>query len=326
MVSRNISRVVTRGFTLIELLVVVAIIALLISILLPSLNRAKEQARQIVCATNLKTQYDGATFYAADNGDFLPRGLIGINLPYWPAETHCYATALLKYIGWNGNKGIQKGDNLFVDVPDNPNLLWGRRRVNPAWQNPHGNRWWRVLLRVLATVPQFQCPSYPAVDIDEDDQWALLGDGSPMDYVSSAMPIPYTMKNVLFDEQWLEWNPEGSSEGVPSDQADYVDASKLEDIPPGVSAGSLIYVTESNTTLEWRSDATRFHHFFLGQHLPFTAKPRVGNDQRHPGGLNALFFDGHVKVMDLHALDTGWPNPVSERMRWFTVMPDAYTE
>jgi len=55
MASRTVNRPGIKGFTLIELLVVISIIALLMAILMPSLSRAREQARNISCRSNLKT-------------------------------------------------------------------------------------------------------------------------------------------------------------------------------------------------------------------------------------------------------------------------------
>jgi len=55
-----------RGFTLIELLVVIAIIALLMAILMPALQRAKKQARDIICKSNLKQYGLGARMYLDD--------------------------------------------------------------------------------------------------------------------------------------------------------------------------------------------------------------------------------------------------------------------
>jgi prepilin-type N-terminal cleavage/methylation domain-containing protein/prepilin-type processing-associated H-X9-DG protein len=61
-----------RGFTLIELLVVVAIITLLIAILLPSLGRAREQARTTQCASGLRQWGMALQMYLNDNAYFLP--------------------------------------------------------------------------------------------------------------------------------------------------------------------------------------------------------------------------------------------------------------
>ena len=61
-----------RGFTLIELLVVVAIIALLISILLPSLARARELSKRTVCSANLGGTGKGFATYATANNDDWP--------------------------------------------------------------------------------------------------------------------------------------------------------------------------------------------------------------------------------------------------------------
>ncbi|MGB9626169.1 MAG: prepilin-type N-terminal cleavage/methylation domain-containing protein [Phycisphaerae bacterium] len=61
-----------RAFTLIELLVVVAIIALLIAILLPSLARARDQAKTLVCKTRLVQLYHGHNYYGYDNSGIYP--------------------------------------------------------------------------------------------------------------------------------------------------------------------------------------------------------------------------------------------------------------
>ena len=59
------------AFTLIELLVVIAIISLLVSILLPSLNQAKELARQTICATNQRSMGTAVFLYADDSDGFV---------------------------------------------------------------------------------------------------------------------------------------------------------------------------------------------------------------------------------------------------------------
>ena len=65
-------KLVHKAFTLVELLVVISIIALLLSILLPSLRRAREQAKMSLCMNNARQLNMGLNLYTQDNGNLLP--------------------------------------------------------------------------------------------------------------------------------------------------------------------------------------------------------------------------------------------------------------
>ncbi|MCC7350899.1 MAG: DUF1559 domain-containing protein [Phycisphaerales bacterium] len=85
-----------HGFTLVELLVVIGIIAIMISMLMPALNKVRESANKVQCASNLRQIGMGMHTYAADNRGIIPNfgytNLITGAWTWWPGLINPYIT------------------------------------------------------------------------------------------------------------------------------------------------------------------------------------------------------------------------------------------
>lgn len=111
-----------KGFTLIELLVVIAIIAILASMLLPVLNKARNKAKEIDCVTNLKQINIGTMLYINDYSDWLPKN-IGSN-------SICYARYIRIYV--EGKASDLKNTS---DTREFTNKIWWCPSMLPQAKN-----------------------------------------------------------------------------------------------------------------------------------------------------------------------------------------------
>jgi prepilin-type N-terminal cleavage/methylation domain-containing protein len=149
--ARPRSTAKSRGFTLVELLVVIGIIALLVAILLPALNKARQQGNWATCLSNLKQIGNALQLYAQENRGYYPRAASGSNGPmpddyiFWqeqpPPGRNPDDSALCPYLNAKGDK--------FKTVMRCPSDLYGDRRVKPG-REAYGafrysysmNQWW----------------------------------------------------------------------------------------------------------------------------------------------------------------------------------------
>lgn len=170
-------RSAARAFTLIELLVVVAIIALLISILLPSLRCARDQARAARCGVQLRSLGGGLNAYATEQKDWIP----GVNTSgaTFNIEYLSNTAALLGTLRKSG-RPVQDWDWITPIIRYDGDM--GDTRAK----------------RFQLVVNRYQCPTneglkvddlYPdnlAGVIDAADFRALLENWSPLSYLMPA--------------------------------------------------------------------------------------------------------------------------------------------
>jgi prepilin-type N-terminal cleavage/methylation domain-containing protein/prepilin-type processing-associated H-X9-DG protein len=124
-----------RGFTLIELLVVIAIIALLVAILVPSLAAARDMAKRMPCANNLRSVGLGISMYAQDSQEIIPYIFAHRSVKSW--DMIWWSDAIVKYFDSEA-KPPTYGDSGVGHQPSDGNyvrgygVVWSRRMNCPA--------------------------------------------------------------------------------------------------------------------------------------------------------------------------------------------------
>lgn len=134
------------AFTLVELLVVIGIIALLISVLLPSLNKARQQASLLDCQARLRSIGQALSIYVNESKGALPWGVVHHGEPWTPPftpsnadreEYNWWMFTLSAYVmkGNRDEQGYARVSPLFKDR-DTIESLPGNRYVNHYTSNP----------------------------------------------------------------------------------------------------------------------------------------------------------------------------------------------
>jgi prepilin-type N-terminal cleavage/methylation domain-containing protein len=111
----------SAGFTLVELLVVIGLIALLIALLLPGLQKARESANRTLCLSNLRQVHQSFLYYALANHDQVPLGYRALPVPSEQFNSMVYSntTGSFTLFGWLYNAGLMTQPKVFFCPSEN---------------------------------------------------------------------------------------------------------------------------------------------------------------------------------------------------------------